>query len=234
MYNARLTWRIDQRKTMQQSLFDITDYQNLQTSCAPVERLVIRVLNLYAGIGGNRKEWEGVKVTAVEYDPAIAEIYKDNFPCDEVIVGDAHEYLLKHYAEFDFIWTSPPCPTHSRIRKTGVLGGRYPAVYPDIKLWEEITLLKHFAKCKWVVENVRPYYTPIIQPTFELDRHCFWSNFYVPPAQFTQREVPHNKINGGNHTIFGFCLDEYDAPDKRKLLRNMVNPEIGNHILKHV
>jgi hypothetical protein len=27
----------------------------------------VRVLNLYAGIGGNRKHWENVEVTAVEY-----------------------------------------------------------------------------------------------------------------------------------------------------------------------
>lgn len=27
---------------------------------------MIKVLNLYAGIGGNRKLWEGVEVTAVE------------------------------------------------------------------------------------------------------------------------------------------------------------------------
>ena len=199
-----------------------------------LERLVIRVLNLYAGIGGNRKLWENVEVTAVEHDPEIAKIYQDNFPGDTVIVGDAHEYLLKHYRDFDFIWSSPPCPTHSRIRKTGVLGDRYPALYPDIRLWEEVTLLKHFAKCKWVVENVRLYYKPIVFPSFELDRHWFWSNFYVQPKQFSERDVAHNQINGGNHEIFGFNIAKYDVADKRRLLRNMVNPEVGAHILWHV
>jgi len=51
----------------------------------------VRVLNLYAGIGGNRKYWENVEVTAVEYNEEIAMIYKDHFPNDNVIVGDAHE-----------------------------------------------------------------------------------------------------------------------------------------------
>jgi DNA (cytosine-5)-methyltransferase 1 len=76
----------------------------------------MKVLNLYSGIGGNRKLWQDVEVTAVEHNPDIARIYKDFFPKDTVIVGDAHEWLLKHYSEFDFIWTSPPCPTHSQFR----------------------------------------------------------------------------------------------------------------------
>lgn len=68
----------------------------------------MKVLNLYAGIGGNRKLWTDVEVTAVELDKKVAQVYKDNFPKDEVIVEDAHEFLLKNYKEFDFIWSSPP------------------------------------------------------------------------------------------------------------------------------
>lgn len=59
----------------------------------------MKVLNLYAGIGGNRKLWPAeCEVTAVELNPEVAEVYKENFPHDTVIVGDAHEYLLEHYA----------------------------------------------------------------------------------------------------------------------------------------
>jgi len=79
-----------------------------------------KVLNLYAGIGGNRKLWSDVDVTAVEWDEDKAEVYRDHFPDDEVIVTDAHEYLLEHFREFDFIWSSCPCPTHSQIRKSRV------------------------------------------------------------------------------------------------------------------
>ena len=64
----------------------------------------MKILNLYAGIGGNRKLWEGHDVTAVEFDPNIAAIYKSHFPEDEVIVGDAHEILLTSLDSFDFIW----------------------------------------------------------------------------------------------------------------------------------
>lgn len=78
----------------------------------------MRILNLYAGIGGNRKFWgDDHKIVAVEIDPKIAGIYKDFFPNDEVIIGDAHAFLEKHFADFDFIWSSPPCPSHSHIRK---------------------------------------------------------------------------------------------------------------------
>ena len=61
----------------------------------------MKVLNLYAGIGGNRKLWEDVDVTAVEINPEIANIYNDFYPNDKVFVTDAHKYLLEHYKEFD-------------------------------------------------------------------------------------------------------------------------------------
>jgi hypothetical protein len=40
----------------------------------------IKILNLYAGLGGNRKLWKNVEVTAVENNPEIAKIYQD-FDC---------------------------------------------------------------------------------------------------------------------------------------------------------
>ena len=100
-------------------------------------------MNLYAGIGGNRKLWENVEVTAIEIDEDVAQIYKDNFPNDTVITGDAHQYLLEHYNEYDFIWSSPPCPTHSRMNfLLNEKGDKMK--YPDMKLYQEILLLKHF------------------------------------------------------------------------------------------
>ena len=140
----------------------------------------IKVLNLYAGIGGNRKLWKDCEVTAVEFNPDIASIYRDFFPDDEVIIGDAHEYLLNHFSEFDFIWTSPPCQTHSSFRQN--IGVRYRGVkpvYPDMKLYQEIIFLKHNCKCNFVVENVKPYYKTLINPDVELQRHLFWSNFKI-------------------------------------------------------
>ena len=76
----------------------------------------MKILNLYAGIGGNRKLWGSEhEITAVEYDPNIAKIYEDLYPEDNVICGDAHQYLIENFKDYDFIWSSPPCPTHSRM-----------------------------------------------------------------------------------------------------------------------
>ena len=80
----------------------------------------MKILNLYAGIGGNRKLWSDEhEITSVEYDQGIADIYHDHYPNDTVIVTDAHGYLLEHYSEYDFIWSSPPCPTHRKEAERG-------------------------------------------------------------------------------------------------------------------
>jgi len=182
---------------------------------------MIKVLNLYAGIGGNRKLWEGVDVTAVEIDEEIAGVYKYNFPQDNVIVGDAHEYLLTHYKEFDFIWASPPCPTHSRLNFS-----RADKSYPDMKLYQEILLLKSWFKGKFCIENVIPYYKPLIEPSVCLGRHYFWSNFNIPIKEFTNIDVSRSTqqqlAKDLDMPIPRFCA--------RLLLRNCLKPEIGKYI----
>ncbi len=194
--------------------------------------MTLKILNLYAGIGGNRKLWDGdIEVTAVENNRHIAYIYRDFFPKDRIIVADAHQYLLEHYKEYDFIWSSPPCPSHSDIRRCAVHKRQNKAIYPDMKLYEEIILLKHFApkECKWVVENVRPYYDPLIKPN-KSGRHCFWSNF---PITFKKSEnhIIQDEILESK-SVYGFNISDNDIKDKRKILRNLVDPEIGFHVFQ--
>lgn len=193
----------------------------------------MKVLNLYSGIGGNRKQWQNVEVTAVEYNEEIAGIYKDHFPNDTVIVADAHEYLLKHYKEFDFIWSSPPCPTHSRARYWGSKGGTCEVMYPDWKLWQEILFLKHYAGCKWVIENVIPFYEGdiFLQPSVELQRHLFWSNFVIKPLEFEREQVINT--TKPTDTVFGFNISKYKINHRKdQILRNLVNPELGLYIFE--
>lgn len=188
---------------------------------------MMKVLNLYAGIGGNRKLWTDVDVTAVELNPDIAKIYQDFFPDDKVIVGDAHQYLLEHYKEFDFIWSSPECPKNSKARFWG--HGQTDPVYPNLFVYEEVIFLTHYFKGKWTVENVKPFYKPLI-PALELGRHLFWSNFYIQPYSVASAD-----IWGGNmdewSNLHGFDISDYKNIGRRdKILRNCVLPELGLHI----
>jgi DNA (cytosine-5)-methyltransferase 1 len=204
----------------------------------------VKILNLYAGIGGNRKLWgDEHEITAVENVPHVAEVYRHFFPQDTVIEEDAHQYLLDHYQEFDFIWSSPPCPTHSRQRRANLLdpykdnsaqlahgGGHLPA-YPDMKLYQEIIFLKHHFRGRWTVENVEPYYKPLISPRLVLDRHCIWANFAIPfiPSTRTHGVMDHDLTK--HQEYFGLTLPTW-AKDKVKLLRNVADPYMGQHILK--
>jgi DNA (cytosine-5)-methyltransferase 1 len=195
----------------------------------------MKILNLYSGLGGNRKLWDNEHlVTAVEFDPQIAAIYQDQYPNDEVIVRDAHEFLLQNYKDYDFIWSSPPCPTHSSFRfNIGVRFRGVAAEYPDMSLYQEIIFLKHHFAGKWVVENVKPYYEPLIEPTFVLQRHYFWSNFTVEQKQFQSDNIRGSQIPD-LQLLHGIDLSNYKIPEKRKLLRNCVHPPVGLHILESV
>ncbi len=190
----------------------------------------IKILNLYAGLGGNRELWgNDYDITAVELIPEIACLYKERFPNDTVIVGDAHKYLVDNLLNgWDFIWSSPPCPSHSRLNTNG----KHPPRYPEMELYQQIIMLSNnWYKGKWVVENVKPYYTPLIHPTIKIDRHLFWTNFYINKIQ-VEREKP-IKDQSGINGRFGFNLKGVSAKgiDKRKCLRNLVNPKIGLHFL---
>jgi len=197
----------------------------------------MKILNLYAGIGGNRKLWGDThEITAVELDPKIASIYHDFFPKDKVLVEDAHAYLLAYYEEYDFIWSSPPCPTHSRVGRLRAFNkhnkskGYYsPTRYPDMKLYEEILLLQGYFKGKFCVENVISWYQPLIKPR-ELQRHWFWANFPIRDIEMGKDNIAKGKVVHWQKQT-GFDLSKYSNVNKRLLLRNCVRPELGLHIL---
>ena len=191
----------------------------------------MKILNLYAGIGGNRKLWDNCEVTAIEIDRSIAKVYSELFQDDVVLVCDAHNFLIGNFDKYDFIWSSPPCPTHSRANLS--LQGYDIFRFPDMRLYEEIVFLSHFCKSKWVVENVIGYYEPLIKPEVILDRHYYWSNFDISKIEI-DRDYNVNRATketlSDRHEI---VLPEW-VKDKRKLLRNAVLPEIGNHIFNEM
>jgi len=190
-----------------------------------------KVLNLYAGIGGNRKLWTDCEVTAIELNPEIAKIYQDFFPDDKVIVADAHQYLLDHFKEFDFIWSSISCPSHSRARYWSAKGNdRVSEVFPDLKLYEEIIFLDNYFTGKWIVENVVPYYKPLISPSVKIGRHLFWASFQINKTNFKDADIKHGNINEWQK-LHGFNISEYKIKNRKdQILRNCVNPELGLYI----
>ncbi len=198
----------------------------------------MKILNLYACLGGNRYKWnevkEDIEVTAVELDPEAARLYQERFPNDTVIIADAHQYLLDHYKEFDFIWSSPPCPTHSRLVQSNK--NKIKMKYPDMKLYEEILLLKHLYNGKYVIENVIPYYEPLI-PAQKRHRHLYWTNFNLP-NKLTDREV---RIGAGTNEVKNLCeFHDYDfykykgSQPTNKMARNLVDYEAGKTIFETV
>lgn len=192
----------------------------------------MKVLNLYACLGGNRYNWGNCKVTAVELDPELARMYKERFPNDNVIIADAHQYLLENFKEFDFIWSSPPCPTHSKSRFWAY--GKTNPVFPDMKLYEEIIFLQHHAldNQKWVIENVNGYYEPLI-PATKRGRHLFWSNFTLPTIDKKDITGKMNFDSKIKPLLDFHSIDNFNYKGKQnklKILRNLVDYELGEII----
>ncbi len=193
----------------------------------------MKVLNLYCGIGGNRKLWNDVEVTAIDNNYEIGIVYADLFPDDKLIITDAHEYLLNHYNEFDFIWSSPPCQSHSSQRyNLDVRLRNTKPVYPDFKLYEEIIFLQYHCACHWVVENVNPYYNPLVEGQL-INRHLFWSNFTIKDFKTESDYIRSNQITD-LEKLYGYDMSKYKLKDKRQILRNCTNPKIGLHILNQI
>ena len=199
----------------------------------------MRILNLYAGLGGNRQLIEGHDIVAVEFDPKIAALYAKQFPNDEIVVGDAHDYLLNNFQDFDIIWSSPPCQSHSKMIRSGK---NRKARFTDLKLYEEILFLSHNFKGRWVVENVRPFYEPLIEPSAVIGRHVIWSSEEKEAfCGVSEHKTPSDFINlttiAGMRKLQDWLNIHYEKPiyygDNHcpaQILRNCVHPIMGKAI----
>lgn len=203
----------------------------------------MKILNLYAGLGGNRKSWTNHEIKAVEIVPEIAEIYRKLFPGDQVIIADVMQFVRKeNLGSYDFIWASPPCKTHSCATTKKF---RY---VPDLTSIHGLRIfLDYQCETPYVIENVQPFYKlpKEYQPTFKIDRHLFWANFFVPVPEKSLinsriSDLPHKRdrslyMRGSIEELASF--HNYDLSiienlsNRESLLRNMTHWKIGKYIL---
>ncbi len=197
----------------------------------------MKYLNLYAGLGGNINLVDDTEheITNVELESEIAEVLQKRKPNQKVIVADAHQYLLDHADEYDFVWSSTPCQTHTRMMKATRHKKKR---YSDMSLYQEILFLQHFYKGLFVVENVIPYYKPLIKPTATLGRHLFWSNFSI--SNFEIKNLPNfiqDDTVAGCQRLKDWLGIQYEGNiyyrgnhSPGQVLRNCVHPDMGLHV----
>jgi DNA (cytosine-5)-methyltransferase 1 len=199
----------------------------------------MRILVGCAGIAGESEKWDDKKheIVHVELDPKIAKVISDRKPNRIVIVGDAYQYLLDHYSEFDFVWFSPPCQANSRM----IRGGKNRAPrYPELKLYEVKIFLDFNFKGEYVIENVVPYYTPVIESTAKLGRHLFWASFEISdfhieqPKGFIMTGTVEGSENLKKWLGINYKGNIYYGKnhDPCQVLRNCVHPDMGLHVFK--
>lgn len=200
----------------------------------------MKILNLFAGIGGNRTLWgEEHEIVAVESNQQILDIYISRFPNDEYVLGDALTVLRQHGEEFDFIWASPSCTTHTSMNVlTKGKYGTLPEIPDDRSLYGLIRWLQIWFKGKWVVENVKDYMGFLIPPTSNLDRHYFWSNFTIPEKSFPREGniakedfASLARFHKINENIIPFYKWDRNHDFRWTVLRNCVDYRIGKYIL---
>ena len=178
----------------------------------------IKVLNAFAGLGGNTELWDRKKYDVIHIENNINryDFLADKFPDDVVIDRDAYEYIERYFMAYDIIWASPPCQTHSSVRWLNESKPGFKYKIPDMRLYGLIHFLKRAAKNQiWIVENVEPYYQPLIETKARVGRHIVWSNRYISDKKYPSDNIIHITKN-------------------RKDVRDRMNPEIGKYILEQV
>ena len=166
----------------------------------------MKILNAFAGHGGNRELWTDSQdqITAIEKNKLIADGYQERYPDDEVIVECAYTYIQKNYEKFDFIWCSPMCNRNSRFALY------HEQALPDLRLYELIVFLDTHFHGQYCVENTISWFRPLIEPQ-RRGRHYLWTNFWLPEFNVDKQFI--NEMPKGH-------------PDRQK-----VDPLLGKYVL---
>ena len=103
-------------------------------------------------------------------------------------------------------------------------------------LYQEIIFLQHYFEGKYCVENVIPYYEPLI-PARKRGRHLYWTNFNLP-NNIAERSMT-GVIGVANDELNKLCefhnidVSSYKGEQRKtKIARNLVDFEVGKTILE--
>lgn len=206
---------------------------------------LIKILNLFAGIGGNRFYWDdfpGLEITAIDNNPEVAHEYSILFPQDELLITGAWDYVEKNYKKYDIIWASPPCQTHSFLSRANSQAKH--KRLPDFRLYSLIIFLQEYFKGSYIIENVRSYYKPLIKPQ-HIGRHYFWSNLLLEKVDYPHFNL---KPRTGKTTVVEYLeniqnwlgiklskriyLNGNHAPGQ--IYRNCVHTILGRELMKQL
>ena len=97
-----------------------------------------------------------------------------------------------------------------------------------MKLYEEIILLKYWFAGSYVIENTIPYYQPIYDGKI-IAKHIWWSNFEIRDYKMTSRGHRGGTVES-LQKIKQINISKYDLKNKRQILRNCVEPNLGKFV----
>jgi DNA (cytosine-5)-methyltransferase 1 len=152
----------------------------------------LRYFSYFGGVGGvcAGAQDAGLEVVGtVEIDPAIAAIHKANFPYADCRVANVLDVDPSTLPDFDFFWSSNPCPNFSTAKQNGG------ETELDIALAQSVANVIQYKRPRYfALENVRGYAKSkslgII--TDELDRQGYSFNVLILDA--ANYGVPQNRI----------------------------------------
>jgi len=206
---------------------------------------MIRILDLFCGVGGVARGFQnflldnGIEFEyyAIDIDKRVLKAHKLLNPYSKTICRDAWSIDDKEFKEFDLIWASPPCETHSKSRFLNI---NAKPTKPDMRLYNLIERLWSL-NMPFIVENVEPYYRPPIKPIVKVGRHVLWSNLCIKPFKLNLQNFM--DVKDDIHKLIKYHEIPFELSIKllkilkkktRDALRDMVHWRIAYNIAKQV
>lgn len=193
----------------------------------------MRILDLYGGVGGTGigihevcQEEFGLEYDymIVENDEEVIKYHALNCPRSHIYKEDAINWLDK-LENFDFIWVSPPCKSHSMAMLFWSNTEKFRQIDKDLFKW--IRKTRELKLPAIVVENVVPYYGFKYKPTCMIGRHVFWANFPILPFEVPKRPKAFDYMTKND-----WCNYKGIIAATREQARAAVHPAIAGGIFK--